>query len=588
MNVLSALHTSLSLLLCCGALAPAMAATTFKVGTGPGCTHASIQAAIDASAADGQQDSTIIVSRSLSYTQQALSIRDDYSLRILGGFANCNDVAPIGGAYTRIDGSGGVQQPVISTRGYVELTLDGIEISGGDAGNDQDGGGIDFAAEGRLAISRSAIHDNRAGDGGGIAIRSARSTLVLGDGALVYNNFAANSGGGIFCIYGNLNIGGVQSGAFNNRTHGEGGGLRLKNCDTELTSSGPLDAGVVFGNQGYRAGGLSVTDSVVKVFTVNPARPVRIASNYATDYGGGMVIRDGATVTLWDAIVENNTSSAGGGAWLYSDVRKIPTLHMYTARDTSTQPPAGAVPCASGLVCNRVTGNVARPTGVGPGEGAAFWYGYDVPTCFPPGTCFWPHGTNGSADYKQVQFDRNQGDSLIRYSQVYNDFIIGQCLIFGNVVTGNLIETGSNVKLWLNQCTFSHNQVGKVLMRAPKLDLRCAIVNQAANTIHQGSSISAQFVLVPSSSQLPSNTSIFQGVPKFLNPAADNFRLFIGDRMSTPSPGLDIASDCGSTANALDLDGRSRPVDLGNVPNQFGTLDLGPYEARFESVPIGL
>ena len=89
-------------------------------------------------------------------------------------------------------------------------------------------------------------------------------------------------------------------------------------------------------------------------------------------------------------------------------------------------------------------------------------------------------------------------------------------------------------------------------MRAPQLDLRCAIVNQAGVIRQGGGNLTAQFVLVPSTSQLPSNTSIFQGTPRFMSIANDNYRLFLavpfrsgsGRRVST-SP---AAAACSSAA----------------------------------------
>ena len=67
------------------------AATDFRVGTGSGCTHATIQAAIDAAAATPETD-FIRVTRSLDYSDQALEI-EDQSLVLEGGYATAPPTA---------------------------------------------------------------------------------------------------------------------------------------------------------------------------------------------------------------------------------------------------------------------------------------------------------------------------------------------------------------------------------------------------------------------------------------------------------------------------------------------------------------
>ena len=123
-------------LLCAALAPPAIADTTFKVGLGAGCTHSTIQSALDAAANDGNQPSLIVLTRSLSYTNQALRINDPESVELRGGFERCSDAEASGG-YTRIDGAGGTAQSVIAVVGSYRsrVRLAALEISGGDAEN---------------------------------------------------------------------------------------------------------------------------------------------------------------------------------------------------------------------------------------------------------------------------------------------------------------------------------------------------------------------------------------------------------------------------------------------------------------------
>src|ERR1700752_1198571 len=65
-------------------------AATFRVGAGGGCTHATIQDAIDDAAADPDVADFIRVTRSQSYSDVALDIHDQHVV-IVGGYANCFD-----------------------------------------------------------------------------------------------------------------------------------------------------------------------------------------------------------------------------------------------------------------------------------------------------------------------------------------------------------------------------------------------------------------------------------------------------------------------------------------------------------------
>lgn len=573
-----------ALALACASLSHhAHAAHVLKVGTGQGCTHATIQSALDAAANDGNDPSSIIVTRSLTYTNQALRINDRETVELLGGVERCSDTS-VSSGYTRIDGSGGAQQTVIAVVGdYPSVVrIAQLEIVGGDAEDHEYGGGVYARHGGVLSISNSLIHGNRAGRGGGVAVDGRGTTLALRDNALIYDNGASLEGGGAYCRDGDVFVYALNSGFFNNNAVNEGGGLRLNNCDAELATNGPYNVGILYGNTAYDGAGLSALNSAVKVYSLRSNAPNRIGYNRASSRGGGMALRDASSITLWDTVIEGNSASTGAAGWAYSSVVAGTNIRLRSARNRDAETPVGAVACGSGINCNRVTGNVARVSGSGQGEGAAFYHDWSTPSsCQFPFSCFWPEGFVADADIQDAQIDRNSGHSLIFFRQHYDHYSIAQSLIFGNTVRDALIKTGDDDKVWITQTTITGNSIAAEIVRAPHLSLHCVIVNQSGR-IHQGSGErTAQFVLAPDTTQLPANTTIFQGVPRFVAAASDNFRLYPGQMRvdPNPSPGIDIASGCGVFQRGNDLDGLSRPVD-GMAPNQFGTIDLGPYEAR--------
>ena len=116
-------------------------AATFVVGAGAGCTHGSIQAAVDAAAASPGFD-TIRITRSLAYSNQAIVVEADTGgLEFLGGYADCQTITT-SLPRTWVSGAGAPPAAVFSLRGSSSVFLSGLEISDGD--NDTGGGGIDI------------------------------------------------------------------------------------------------------------------------------------------------------------------------------------------------------------------------------------------------------------------------------------------------------------------------------------------------------------------------------------------------------------------------------------------------------------
>jgi hypothetical protein len=71
-------------------------------------------------------------------------------------------------------------------------------------------------------------------------------------------------------------------------------------------------------------------------------------------------------------------------------------------------------------------------------------------------------------------------------------------------------------------------------------------------------------LLTNDGSTLPSPPSVLVGTPDFVDPANDY-------HLAPGSPGIDFAP----AAGGVDLDNRTRDIDIPRLPNLFGPRDIG-------------
>ena len=112
-------------------------AAIFTVGTGAGCSHGTIQSAIDAANAAPGAD-TVRLTRSLTYEPEANTINATENLNLVGGFATCTQTAT-DNSKTTVSGAGGAAAPVFQIQagtGTV-IKLRHLTITNGD----EDGAG---------------------------------------------------------------------------------------------------------------------------------------------------------------------------------------------------------------------------------------------------------------------------------------------------------------------------------------------------------------------------------------------------------------------------------------------------------------
>jgi hypothetical protein len=575
---------------------PAAHAATFRVGTGAGCTHASVQAAIDAAEGTAETD-FIRITRSTTYANQALRI-DDQHLILQGGYANCQSTTQ-DNVRTILTGSG--DESVLEISGEGDIVLSTLTITGGDPGGGQEsyGGGIQIRGGPHLvSLSEVFVTNNEAGRGGGISVKNDESddptdvVLVLGHDTVVSNNHADFTpisstsliqGGGVYCRRSTLRLVGDNSAILQNTANHDGGGIGADRCVVDIAPSGLAFNGITL-NQAGRDGGAIATDglSYVNFYATNPARPVVLALNDAGREGGAIKMNGRTTVRAWDLIIEaNRANDMGGGVSMYNDDDNDDAFFsMYGSLEGA---PAGAVLCNPEKRCNRFEANVAMNEDDEPREGAAFRMAT---------AGFFEHA-RGTVLFKGTKFERNRGKTLLdNHEDTLGGAVtrLAGVAMSGNDVSGTLIATTGDFDMWAS--TIAGNAIGgtNVIFTAndgsstPAL-IRRSIVWQPGKTMLTrgfGGLLAAGEVTHCISNNfgpyVPAETTNLVADPQFVDVDGGDVHLM------PYSPAVDFAP-IGSTSgfgSDPEADGRPRVVDLSLVPNGdgFGPQDVGAYETQ--------
>lgn len=368
-------HTvrTLAFALACGGtlLAPTSPAAVFTVGppgATTGCTHATIQAAIDAAAATPGLD-IIRIARG-TYPAQHLFVNDTGNLAIEGGFLECSTLVQVD--FSILDGQGANPAgPIIDHRGAGNLALADLYIQNGNAtaaGSTLTlGGGVSSSGAGALTIRRSVLANNRAYLGGGLYLGTPAAPKVVTLTDVTFgNNAASKSGGGIYAQLSQLTIDGDGESYFGgNHADGtdvtEGGGAIYATAsnltlDARLPTAYPfMDNNWTHGSGGaiYFAATRGASDLLM-----TPRRgggALTFARNAADVLGGAInveatAVGAGVEAKLVDAVVSDNRAPYGSA------------IYLYTTGDTSTRVEfemVGNQICPASWRCNRIDGNVS-------------------------------------------------------------------------------------------------------------------------------------------------------------------------------------------------------------------------------------
>lgn len=566
---------------------PALAAT-YRVGAGSGCTHSTIQAAVDAAAGNPGLD-TVRITRSLNYTGQAVLVQADTAgIEFSGGYSDCvtNDVtAP----RTIVSGNGGTADAVFSLRGAATVFMFNLDVTGGD--NDAGGGGIEVIGGPKtIVLDDMTIRGNQGRYGGGISATNAVSNstdlqvIIDGDSSIVGNTSSETGfqfgGGGLYCENASVRVTGASY--FLGNTSGNyGGGIAAHQCAVDIGSTGLL-GGVLLGNSAAHDGGAlhaSSSRSVVDIYTVDPQSPASILGNTAGDDGGAIMVFTNASVSLYDSIVGNNVARRGG-AIAIDDVDGSPSITRFLMQGTTLGAPATARNCAERERCNRISGNLAaNASGVAEGGAALFLRGGNEYTAV--------------ATLRGTRVDSNNGRNLVDID-LDGDAAFDGALIEGNEVTESLFDVAGphaeNVVLAATTIAGNALGTGHPVILARNV---CAIDGPIYRGAHAYRSIvwqpghalvamngtpdldCFQFLLGNDLGPLPASSLNVVGDPMFVDTASGDFRL------PATSPALDFA--VAQPVNSTRDRGR-RVIDDPAVANFAGPQDLGAYEMDFDPI----
>ena len=570
-------------------------AATYTVGNGSACTHSTIQTAIDA-AAVAPDPSTIRITRSVTWSAQALTVpKSTHLITITGGFAACTQSAS-DGIYTTISGIG-ASGPVFTIKnGNVNFRY--LTISGGSGSSK--GGGIRYTdMSGTLSLSDTTIQYNRADYGGGIYIGSSTVVsspkLVLDQNVLIMSNIADFDGGGIYLdgaqmamnkpgstLFGNTAIGQNDNGTGG----GYGGGLmihsNLSPAIADISGGGvPGLLRTVDGNNARFGGGVAITGSPtffysstpsiaeLHLHTDDPEYPGAIHGNSARVRGGGIYIRSyegmpalgniASAAQLRGVALADNI--APDGAAVFLDRHAQAQGSGVGARLDIDSGTARGLTCSNGDFCSRITGNHGQsPSNPAPiissNMGTVRIGSPDIGVLVSGNTGAFIGGSNNCQFYvENVQITGNSSLWPI---------IGGSCQaieVSDTTVAGN-----------------SSNDANVIAINAD-LVLRRSIIWQPGKTT-LGAGIGTRTVADIVTSEAASLNAvnglfITQADPWFIDPAHGNYGL------QAASPAVDYANPI--AGDDIDAQGQPRDVDLpikANVPHPGGPRDLGALERQ--------
>jgi hypothetical protein len=564
------------------------------------CDDDNIQAAIDNTVCP---NTTIFLTAEHTYSAQHLSIQNK-SLSIVGSNAtSCSGIGSTGvdgsvaaaptAPVTTISGAGNGGNSVISIGGTSNVTLQFVEITGGSVNASGHGGGVNFNGIGSLTIDTSTIDSNSAGFGGGIEMNGngGDALLTLKAYSIIESNTASGNGGGIN-IEGFAQLVAVQPFTligFNHAPNGKGGGVAVVSpARADIGSPGYIALPVINGNDAALGGGLSAQSvgiesfpGIINLFTTDPLNPVTVAGNFASQAGGGVYLKpfvdnsqDAGLANLCASDFRIDGNSAPEGTAVFADTDSAILGGVISGGVLLNQtgmcgPSPGAVPCASGVICNTMNDNRAVDGANHPQPGSVLLL-----------------GQNGTSSIDRVVLRNNSGAHAIHV--IDQDSNISNCLVADNDLSAETLiidDEGGASGVNVTNCTIANNahNSGSIIRTGLNVTLRYLILDQPAMSSASTSGSPAIFaddVLAADPTGLPVQANIVQGEPIFVNAAAGNYHLraFVQAGVVTSSPGMDFGPPV--SGDDRDLDGNPHDQDVPAVPDLFGVRDLGAYEAQ--------
>jgi len=588
---------------------------SYYVGTDGHCKYSTIQAAILDVPSPTTCTPNIYVTNEHTTWNEVLTI-DKRSLNLIGLAGACGTSSTMvesGGAYgntprnvtspqVTISGAG-KNAPVITISDSSNVSIQGIEITGGGIDQNSEGGGIFFNGSGSLTLSASTVDNNTAGYGGGIDMSpSGSATLTLGANTQVINNTAGHSGGGIR-IEGETRLfmlSEASTVSFNTAQFDYGGGIEILGpARADIGSPGAAVVGAVSFNSAPYGGGIAILggsagDATARLFSTSATQPVSVSDNSASAEGGAIYLDVPESIAYANFCAfafRINDNSAPDGAAIYADADEDSsdslydtTVYLNTGGDCGPESPAslGAVACAPGTPCNEVSGNSTLNAS-------------DTPT----GAIITLNPYN-NLGIERLDMRQNNGTQMISATAASSSNYLHSCLIADNASLHELIhyydENVGTSPLTVTNCTLVNNTIsdGYAFYVAGGFTLTDTIIDEPGTSTldHVNGTCDPSCELVVASvlsndiSTLPPFVSIFAGDPLFVDPANANVAdrdyhllAYLQNGAITASPAIDYAPTVSGDPNT-DLDGIAYAQDVPGIANVYGPRDLGAYEAQ--------
>ncbi|MBN8482209.1 MAG: hypothetical protein J0L88_11535 [Xanthomonadales bacterium] len=553
-------------------LAQTAFAATYRVGSGAGCTHTTIQAAITDAVATAADDE-IRVSNT-SWTGQALAINAAQgAVTLRGGYPNCTFSTPVAGARTLLSGNNA--DPVLRINASPSVTLRSLDLQGGRSSDN--GGGIRYttSAAATLVLEDTWVRNNNAvAAGGGLSIENANAQLApdqvrvdLRGASSVLGNMASGGngiGGGIHCVRASVAIAGSTH-VSQNQARKFGGGINADDCKVTIGSTGVAGA-VLWANEVEDIGGGAYARgrlASIDIHAIDALQPARVLGNrgYA---GAALAANAGAVMRLFDVNVEQNIG-VSDAIWVNSYGPGDTTATRFLMQGGIDGAPSAAVPCAEPEACNRFIGNsVDADTGsVIRVRSDAF--GQDAALASLRGTRIEGNAGRRLLDVRDAMIDLDGALVVGNTSGSLAYSSLGRLTLRASTIAGNALATGSDILYGPGSCADAQpgTRIERSIVWQPGHRLADFDVDFPVEPDCFRQVIAADFGLLAASPER------VVADPQFVDPGAGDYR---------PAPGslaLDFAP--ASAADAT-RDRTPRVLDLADAPNRFGPQDLGAYE----------
>jgi hypothetical protein len=533
----------------------------FWVGAGVPCNFNSLQTAIDA-VPDG---ATLRLASNQLYDPINVTITDK-SLVIEGGWADCSGTP--GDPDVTLSGLAGSFLPVIRAWSPAidrEVLLRNLHIRGGERS------GVEIGNHVTLTLEYSRVDENQAATGGGVHVEATPpataelrvhgSTIGNLDGLPGSGNYA-NSGGGVFCRHASVMLRGAL--IRNNAANESGGGLYLDDCTLDtgfgvfvLPGVGWTTAWIANNDAGAGGGVFARGGSALNL---GPASNLLAIDGNTAEIGAGVYLTEASTSLLGQGLtISANHAEDNGGAGYITDGASL-TLKRNLTDALAARPatPDGIIvlstTCDEPIECSIVELNRVENF-----TGGAF-YAFDAGLTLQQTVVRGNYSGNGS-----VLLLANTTHARVENSLIHdNDSNHGD---FVRMIDGSTLA--------LNSSTLVGNATGPTLFGlfsdngANQLTLRNSIVWQPGTNVVSATPADTIVSTCVNAHETQSIVALDHD-PGFVDAAGDDYRL------QAASANIDACADPFAVPS-MDILGYTRPTDLPGS-NGDGTFDRGAYE----------